>query len=184
VQVDKGQCTSVRLYTLHPATAQFLAERFGDDEPLRRLSHLRIGEYLEARAATLPYIEIALEAGHHLFQGGEYDRSFELLGLASDWLRDRGRVRKGLQVLEPFLEESARAAMDAGCLGRLLGTVGLAYHRLGEAKRPSDTASNACLFTARSGTEGAREPTSPTWARPTPTWARSRKASATTSNTW
>jgi tetratricopeptide (TPR) repeat protein len=133
VRVDQDQYRTVRRYTLHPAAAQFIAARFGDDEALRRSTHHRIGAYLEAQAAASPYI--ALEAGHHLFEAGEYDRSYALLGPASDWLQNHGRVREGLQVLKPFLGESVCAAMAKQRVGRLLGTVGLAYYRLGQVEQ-------------------------------------------------
>jgi hypothetical protein len=127
IPVEQDQYRTVRRYTLHPATAQFIAARFGADEALRRSTHHRIGEYLEAQAAASPYIDIYLEAGHHLFEAGDYNRAEQLLGPASDWLQNCGRVREGLQVLAPFLAESVRAAMERGLAGWLLGTVGLAY---------------------------------------------------------
>ena len=96
----------VRHYTIHPATAQFIARRFGDDAPLRLDTHRRVGMYLESQAAASPYIETDIEAGHHLFQAGEYDRAYELLGSASQWLQNRGRVREGLSLLKPFLAEA------------------------------------------------------------------------------
>ena len=71
----------VRHFTIHPATAQFVARRFGADPALRLAAHRRVGTYYEARAKTSPYIEDDIEAGHHLFQAGEYDRSYELLGV-------------------------------------------------------------------------------------------------------
>jgi len=122
----------VREYTLHPATAQFIVEQFGDDPALRHAAHARFGDYLEAQAARSPYIETYLEAGYHLFQAGEFDRASELLGSASDWLQDHGRVREGLQVLQPFLATDVQSAMDPGRTGSLLGTVGLAYWRLAQ----------------------------------------------------
>jgi hypothetical protein len=126
---------TVRHYTMHPATAQFVVARFGADERLRRETHRRIGEYLEERAAASPYIETDLEAGHHLFEAGEYDRAHQLLGPASDWLQDHGRVREGLRVLEPFLAEAVTSKMAPARAGRLLGTVGLAYARLGQVEK-------------------------------------------------
>jgi tetratricopeptide (TPR) repeat protein len=122
-------------YTVHPATAQFIRLRFGEDEPLRLSTHRRVGTYLEAQAKTSPSIEVYIEAGHHLFQAGEYDRSCELLGSASDWLQDRGRAREGLLLLEPFLAEPFRRVMRPDLVGRLLGTVGSAYYCLGQAEK-------------------------------------------------
>jgi tetratricopeptide (TPR) repeat protein len=125
----------VRQDTIHPATAQFVARRFGDDLVLRQEAHSRIGAFYEARARTSLYIDDNIEAGHHLFQAGEFDRAIEMMGPASQWLRHRGRVREGLQVLEPFLAETVRHAITPEKAGRLLGTVGLAYDRLGQVER-------------------------------------------------
>ncbi len=135
-RLDKDRVGIVRHYTLHPATADFITQQFGNDDDLLRLpSHLRIGEHLEGQAAESPYIETHLEAGYHLFETGEYDRSYELLGSASDWLQNHGRVREGLQVLKPFLAEAVRDAMDKPLVGRLLGTVGLAHANLGQIEK-------------------------------------------------
>ncbi len=125
----------VRRDTIHPATAQFVARRFDDDPTLRRETHHRVGEWYEARTKISRDISDGLEAGHHLFQAGEYDRGYELLGAASDWLQNHGRVREGLQILEPFLVEPVQRAMTPDRVGRLLGTVGLAYDSLGEVER-------------------------------------------------
>ncbi len=125
----------VRHETIHPATAQFVARKFGDDPDLRREANGRVGQFYEARARTSPYIEDDIEAGHHLFQAMEYDRANDMLGPASDWLQNRGRVREGLQLLEPFLADHVRVAMTPERVGRLLGTVGLAYVNLGQVER-------------------------------------------------
>ncbi len=112
-----------------------MGERFGSDEALRREAHRRVGEHLEAQAATSPYIETGIEAGHHLLAGGEADRSYELLGSASDWLREHGRIREGLQILEPFLAAEVLEALKPELADRLLGTVALAHHQLGEVEK-------------------------------------------------
>ena len=122
-------------YTLHPATAQFIARRFGDDAPLRLDTHRRVGTYLEAQAAASPYIETDIEAGHHLFQAGEYDRSYELLGSASrvaarSWPSPRGSESPGA-----VPGRGGPPAMRPELVGRLLGTLGLAYYRLGQVER-------------------------------------------------
>jgi tetratricopeptide (TPR) repeat protein len=135
VQTGEGKAAAVRHFTLHPATVQFVRERFADAEPLRKAAHRRLGERLEAEAETSPFLEVDLEGGHHLFEAGEYDRAYELLGSASDWLQAHGRVREGLRVLEPFLGEAVRAAMAQERVGCLLGTVGSAYYRLGEIEK-------------------------------------------------
>ena len=101
VMGSEGRTGLVRYFTLHPATAQFITQRFGEGAPLRLDTHRRVGTYLESQAAASPYIETDIEAGHHLFQAGEYDRAYELLGSASEWLQDHGRVREGLSLLNP-----------------------------------------------------------------------------------
>ena len=79
-----------------------------------------------------------IKGGYHLFEAGAYDRAYDLLGSASDWLRNRGRVREGLRILEPFLPQAVQQTMQRVLVGRLLGTVGLAYHRLGQPQRAID----------------------------------------------
>jgi tetratricopeptide (TPR) repeat protein len=134
-QIREGEFGIVRRYTLHPATAQFVTQRFGIDEELRLASHRRVGTYLEAWVKTAPIIEIRVDAGYHLFQAGEYDRANELLGSASQWLQVRGRFREGLRILEPFLAEPVRHAMRPALVSRLLGTVGNAYADLGQVEK-------------------------------------------------
>ena len=70
-----------------------------------------------------------------MFESGEFNRSFELLGSASEWLQQRGRVREGLQVLQPFMAESVLTAMDQQLAGQLLFTTGNAYYRLGQVEK-------------------------------------------------
>ncbi|MCP4664472.1 MAG: tetratricopeptide repeat protein, partial [bacterium] len=132
-----GQAARVRHFTLHPATTQFIVERFGSDEELRRATHLRVGEYLEGKITSTGSGSIGtiLEAGHHLLRGGESDRAYVLLGPASDWLQKRGRVREGLRTLEPFLDEPVLRALRPELADHLLGTVGLAHHRLAEVEK-------------------------------------------------
>ncbi|MFY9824093.1 MAG: tetratricopeptide repeat protein [Thermoanaerobaculia bacterium] len=130
-----GKFKPTRHYTLHPATIQFVRQRFGEDDPLRKAAHRRLGDHLEDEAKKSSFLEVILEAGHHLFEADEYDRAYELLGPASDWLQVHGRVREGLQILDPFLAGEVREALAAKLLGRLLGTVGLAYVQLGEVEK-------------------------------------------------
>jgi tetratricopeptide (TPR) repeat protein len=119
-------------FALHPATVQYIEGHFPPDESFRRATHCRVGAYLEAEAKTSPNLDVDLEAGYHLFEAGEYDRAYELLGRASDWLQDRGRVREGLSILEPFLEGAACQSMKRELVGRIHGTVGNAYTRMGQ----------------------------------------------------
>jgi tetratricopeptide (TPR) repeat protein len=134
-QIAEDRFGTDRQYTLHPATSQFITSRFADDPQLRRAAQRRLGDYLEAQVKESPYIETDLDAGHHLFEAGEFNRSCELLVSASDWLRQHGRVREGLQILLPFLAESVLTAMDQQLAGRLLGTMGLAYGDLGQVEK-------------------------------------------------
>ncbi len=127
---EDGDVSPIRHYTLHPATVQLIQERFEEAKVLRRPSHRRIGDHLVGEVSLM--IEVNLEAGYHLFQAGEFDRAHELLGSAADWLLAHGRVREGLRVLVPFLEEQLQRAMAPERLGSLLGTIGIAHHRLGE----------------------------------------------------
>ncbi len=130
-----GTIGTLLRHTVHAATAQFISARFGDDEPLRLASHRRVGEYLEAQAKISPYVEVGIEAGHHLFHAGEYDRACKLLRAASVWLQNRGRVREALQILKPVLAGTVRQTMDRQHVGRLLGTAGSGYLRLGQVDK-------------------------------------------------
>ncbi len=146
-----GQGARVRHFTLHPATVRFIAERFEAGEELCRAAHARVGEYLEARAESSPHIETILEAGHHLLRGGEPDRAYELLGSASDWLRERGRVREGLQILEPFLEATVLRALRRELAGRLLGTVANVHYRLAEVEKATGYYEQALVISREIG---------------------------------
>ncbi|MCH8084301.1 MAG: TIR domain-containing protein, partial [Myxococcales bacterium] len=135
VRVSKDQLGTSTRYTLHPATVRFIREAHGDLPELRIQAHHRLGEHLEATAKESPYIDTDIEAGHHLFEAGEYDRAYKLLGSASSWLQNHGRVREGLRVLEPFLETSVRTKLDRTLLNRLFGTVGISHLRFGEVQK-------------------------------------------------
>ncbi|MEZ5964004.1 MAG: tetratricopeptide repeat protein [Planctomycetota bacterium] len=126
----------VRRYTVHPATSAFVREAFGEDAGLQAQTHLRLGEAYEARCQS-GKVDLGdmLAAGYHLFQADEFDRSYKLLGQTSEWLQNRGKVREGLAILRPFLAEQAQARMTRLLAGRMLGTVGMAYHRLGEVHK-------------------------------------------------
>ena len=89
-QVADGKIASVRHSMLHPATAQLIRERFGESEELRRVTHRRLGEYLELGAGMSPSIEVNLEAGYHLFQAEAYDRAYDRLFPTVQWLLDHG----------------------------------------------------------------------------------------------
>jgi tetratricopeptide (TPR) repeat protein len=133
VRMTNGEL--IRHDTIHPATAQFVRHRFGDDPAVRLDAHRQVGGYFEVKAKSSPSIEDHIEAGHHLFQAGEYDRAYGMLGSASEWLQDHGRVREGLRILEPFLAGPVRQGLAPALEGRLLGTVGAAYDHLGNSER-------------------------------------------------
>ena len=134
-RVSEKRIATVTRYALHPATAQFVATAQTDVSALCVAAHRRIGEHLETEAKESPYIDTIIEAGHHLFEAGLYDRAYELLSGASDWLQGRGRVREGLRVLAPFLDASVQARLALPLFVRLLGTVGSAHFRLGEIEK-------------------------------------------------
>ncbi len=133
--LDDGKTGMVTRYALHPATAQFITKAHPADHDLLHATHRRLGGHLEAEAKTSPYIETRIEAGHHLFEAGAYDRAYELLGRVSDWLQGRGRVREGLTVLAPFLVEPVKNSMTALLRGRMLGTVANGRDLLGEIEK-------------------------------------------------
>ena len=62
------------------------------------------------RAAGQAEIATHLEAGHHLFQAGEIDRAYEILGSASEWLQGQGWVREGLRIIADL--EAKKALID------------------------------------------------------------------------
>ena len=130
-----GKPGIVTRYALHPATAQFITEAHPADHDLLLATHHRLGEHLEAEAKTSTDLGVDIEAGHHLFEAGAFDRAGELLGRASQRLQGRGRVREGLTLLAPFLIESVRKTMAGLLQGQLLGTVALGHHRLGEVEK-------------------------------------------------
>ena len=132
VRVGKDQSGTTTRYVLHPATERFIRDAHADAPERLTEAHRRLGDHLESAANDSPYIETDIEAGHHLFEAGEYNRAYKLLGAASEWLQDRGRVREGLRVLEPFLDESVRTRLDRALLAPLLGTVGSSHLRLAE----------------------------------------------------
>lgn len=107
------------LYTLHPATVQFIRDAHPNTPELRLGAHRRLGERLEAEAKTSRFVETGIEAGHHLFESGE----------------ERGRAREGLQVLSPFLNDAVQERMATLLLVHMFGSVGFAYRRLGELMR-------------------------------------------------
>ncbi|HVT14585.1 MAG TPA: TIR domain-containing protein [Thermoanaerobaculia bacterium] len=154
VNTEEGKVAPVRHFTLHPATVEFVRGRFAglaEDERLPRAAHRRLGERLEAEAKTSPFIDVALEAGYHLFHAGEYDRAYEVLGSASDWLHQHGRVREGLRVLESFLDEPVQAEMAPKRVGRLLGAVGVAHLHLGEVRAAIEYYEQAMVISRQTG---------------------------------
>jgi hypothetical protein len=86
VRISKDQVGRCVRFTLHPATERFVRSVFDDSPEIRLSAHRRLGDHLEVEAVASPYIETDIEAGYHLFQAGEYARSMQLLGAASQWL--------------------------------------------------------------------------------------------------
>ncbi len=151
VRTAERENAPVRHFTLHPTTAQFVHSRFGDDELLRQAAHRRLGDYLEVEARTSLVITVDIEAGHHLFQAGEYERASKQLGSASVWLQQHGRFREGLQILAPFLDGQVRKAMTPQSVGSLLATVGLAYFHLGEVEKAIEYHEQALMIAREIG---------------------------------
>lgn len=135
VRDRSGGRREVACFLLHSTTSRFVRSTFPADKSLATDAHRRIGDHLETEARTSPWIETRLEAGYHLLQAQEVDRAYDLLGFASNWLQNRGRVREGLATLTPFLERDRLARLEPGRRGELLGTVGCAYYRLGDARK-------------------------------------------------
>ncbi len=141
----------VRLFQVHPTTARFIAQQMdaAEADELAQATHLRVGTYLEVVAKTSPDIRDDLDAGPYLFACDEFDRAYELLGSASDWLQNRGMVRLGLNILEPF--EAVTEQMSPERVGRLLGTLGLGYHRLGQVKQAIEYYEQALVISREIG---------------------------------
>ncbi len=135
ILVSKDRIGTSTHYTLNSATNSFINKAHGDTPEIRTQTHHRLGEHLEAEAKDSLNINTHIEAGHHLFKAGKYDRAFEILGSASTWLQQQGRVREGLRILEPFLEKSVQIQMDRTLIHQLFGTVGTSHHRLSEVQK-------------------------------------------------
>ncbi len=120
-------------FTIHPATVRYITKRFGDDPALRQAAHLRIGNHLEAEAKQSRSTEVEIEAGHHLFEAAEYSRAWDLIEDAKIYLRNRGRVREGLRLVEPFLAPALADSIPAGVLARCRFQKGIALNLLGDA---------------------------------------------------
>jgi len=130
-----SQGRKLRIYMLHPSTAKFIRLRFGDAPDVRLATHCHVGTFLEGQAKDSPHIYTVIEAGWHLFQAEDYERSYVLLGSASGWLYTRGRAREGLAILLPFLAREPRSQLNRGQLGGILGSIGMCYFGLGNARK-------------------------------------------------
>ncbi|MEZ5935649.1 MAG: tetratricopeptide repeat protein [Alphaproteobacteria bacterium] len=135
VQTAEDAFDTVTRYGLHASTAQFITDAHPADRDLFLATHRRLGKHLEIEAKTSPYIVTRIEAGHHLFEAGDYDRAGELLGQASQWLQQRGRVREGLTALAPFLAKPVQDGMAGILRGQMLGTIALGHSRLSEIEK-------------------------------------------------
>ncbi len=147
----EGQWT--KLYQLHPMVARFVEKQEGKEgEKIRKEALLRAGTFLEELAETSKDIMVDLDAGHYLFQAGEFNRANELLGNASQALQGWGRVREGLNILKPFLEDKeAREGLAPELMGRLLGTMGLAHDRLAEVDKAIEYHEQALVISREIG---------------------------------
>ena len=132
---NRSQESYLTHYTMHPATRRFVQQTHGGDKALDKESHRRIGNHLEKVAKDSLFLEDGKAAGHHLFEAEEYDRAYQVLGTVSNWLRQRGRAREGLAVLDPFLTARVRGVLEPVLAGRMLGTLGLAHYRLAEVEK-------------------------------------------------
>jgi tetratricopeptide (TPR) repeat protein len=130
--VPGGSRQLMRYYTLHPETAEFATSRQQDDEAHREITHRRIGNWFAADATSHPFLETYIDAGHHLFAAGDYERSCEFLGRSSDWLRHRGHAREAWKKLKPFLTPAIRKTLPREKVRLILRTTGLAMADLGE----------------------------------------------------
>ena len=124
-------------FSVHPATVRFISERIDstEQEALRLETYLRAGTFLEKFVKTSQDIYDGLDAGHYMFECGEYDKSYEQLGPASQYLQVRGQVRLGIEILEPFAQSSVRDRLLPEIVGRMYGTLGSGYFRLAQFEK-------------------------------------------------
>ena len=124
-------------FSVHPATARFMLEQIDPEEQnkIRLEVYLSAGTFLEKLIKTSHDIIDGLDAGHYLFQCGEYDRSSELLGPASDFIQNRGYVRLGVDILEPFNQNSVKEKLSPEIAIMMFGTLGLGYFRLAQVEK-------------------------------------------------
>jgi tetratricopeptide (TPR) repeat protein len=126
----------VKLFFLHSTTIQFARRRMaGQETELEKETYVRIGTYLEELAKKSRDVQDDLDAGEYLFRAGEFDRASHTLAAASETLQGWGHVREGLDRLEPFLDEEVSARLSPKMRGDVFGTVGSAYHRLGQTEK-------------------------------------------------
>ena len=125
----------LRLFQMHSTTVKFITERTDASEAnfLKQTAYLRVGTYLEEMAKTSTILNDYLDAGHYLLACGEFDRAYELIGPTSQWLQQRGMFRTSITILAPF--EAVTKQMAPEHQGRLLDTLGTAYHSLSQFKR-------------------------------------------------
>jgi len=143
----------VTRFQIHPMTARFIANQFDEEEAeqLRGETCRRVGTYLEKLAETSLDIRVHLDAGHYLFQCREFDRAYEILGSASTFLQQRGMVRQGMAILEPFDRTEIMERMNPGLCGQMLGTLGLAYDCLAQMEKAVEYYQRALVILKESG---------------------------------
>jgi len=124
-------------YLLHPMTAAFIRSQFEAQsaDAMDQETCLRVGIFLEERREISKDLADWLDAGHYLFECGEFDRSSDLLGYASQWLQVRGKVLHGLSLLERFDDEAVLKQMSEERPGQLLGTTANGWFQLGQVEK-------------------------------------------------
>ena len=124
----------VKLFQVHPMTSEFITIQFTEEERKWLCLDIfrRIGAYLEERVKTSRNINNGLDAGHYLFECGEFDRAFIQLGKASISLQQHGMVRRGLMILAQFGEPEVKKELAPDNKAKMLRTIGTAYSRLAQ----------------------------------------------------
>jgi len=87
------------------------------------------------QADTSSIILDHLDAGHYLFECGEFNRAFKLLGSSSESLWRWGKARESIAILVPFQREDVKKQMETQLVGWLLGILGNAHTAIGQVPK-------------------------------------------------